>query len=230
MRCLNQEALIDFIRKSRILFEEKRHPISRFEQGDELHKRLLAVKIMCSYFMFELRDRKHNVFGLDEVQQVVYASTASQPLFIGPYKLDINMNWFWNCMDFFRHHMMDKDAATLYYAMRDLPYRQRPSLWQEPIKSGSYPLAKHWKGTYSFLDISDIRKLRNRQKSGDNGEGYLPDSHIDEGNIQVSKSSNSPLNTGSRSRKMLQPRLYAVLLRMSRTTTKATLTYDRILN
>jgi hypothetical protein len=46
------------------------------------------------------------------------------------------------------------------------------------------PLSKTWKGTYSFLDPKEQRKLRNLSADNDSLE-YFPDKNIDEGKIQV---------------------------------------------
>jgi hypothetical protein len=84
--------------------------------------------------------------------------------------------------------MMNEDVASLYQAMKELSPCQKPSAWQEPIsRTGTYPLSKHWKGTYSFLDTAEVSKIR-KLSSDEFGDTYFCDKNVDEGKIQVSKS------------------------------------------
>ena len=139
---------------------------------------------MCSHFLFELEGANH-VFAIEESQRVVYMSTNAAPLYGGPKLTDVNMTWVLHCMHFFRNHMMNEDVASLYHAMQDLSPRQKPSAWQEPLRRGSYPLSGHWKGTYAFLDVAEVAKLR-RLSPDQVGDAYFCDKNVDEGKIQVS--------------------------------------------
>ena len=56
-----------------------------------------------------------------------------------------------------------------------------PSAWREQLKNGVQPLSKYWKGTYSFLDNSEVQKLR---RQGPGKQVYI-DKNVDEGKIQV---------------------------------------------
>ncbi|KAF2832993.1 hypothetical protein CC86DRAFT_338057 [Ophiobolus disseminans] len=183
-RCKNQAALLKFVLNSKLLLPTERAPAPspRRNEPKDVHNLLAAVKLMCSHFLFELEGANH-VFAAEESQQVVYMATNNAPLYGGVHKGEVNMNWMLHCMQFFRNHMMNEDVASLFHAMDDLSPRQKPSAWQEPLRMGTYPLGKHWKGTYSFLDVPEITKLR--MLSPDQvGDAYFCDKNIDEGKIQ----------------------------------------------
>jgi hypothetical protein len=145
---------------------------------------LAAIKLMCSHFLFELEGAKHNVFAVEESQRIVYVATNTAPLYGGPKLTDVNMDWVLHCLHFFRHHMMNEEVATLYDAMSELSPQQKPSAWQEPLRSGSYPLGNHWKGTYAFLEAPEIAKLR-KLSADQVADAYFCDKNVDEGKIQV---------------------------------------------
>lgn len=175
--------LQDFVLTSKILLNDRRAPPARNEP-DSVHPMLAAVKLMCSHFLFELEDANHQVFALEESQRFVYMATNKAPLYSGPNLTQINMEWVLHCLNFFRDHMMNQEAATLYDAMSDLSPMQKPSAWQEPLRKGSYALGSHWKGTYSFLDVPEITKLRKISPDED-AEAFFCDKNVDEGKIQV---------------------------------------------
>jgi hypothetical protein len=138
---------------------------------------------MCSQFVFsETEGLKHNIFAFEEAQHAVYQSALAAPLFPGTSTLtEVNMGWMLHTMNFFRHHMMNADAQTLFDKIEELEVSQKPSAWREPLPQGAYPLSKHWRGTYSFLDNPEVQKLR---KQGPGVELYI-DKNVDEGKIQV---------------------------------------------
>ncbi|KAH3918232.1 hypothetical protein HBI56_143460 [Parastagonospora nodorum] len=181
-RCKNHTVLRNFVLDSKILLNGRRAPPARNEP-DSVHPMLAAVKLMCSHFLFELEDANHQVFALEESQRVVYMATNKAPLYSGPSLSEINMDWVLHCLNFFRDHMMNEAAATLYDAVSELSPMQKPSAWQEPLRNGSYTLGSHWKGTYSFLDVPEITKLR-KMSSDEDAEAFFCDKNVDEGKIQ----------------------------------------------
>lgn len=187
-RCKNQDRLLEFILDSKILLNDRRTPDVRTRSETnvkkEINPMLAAVKIICSSLLFELDDLKHHVFAVEQLQRAAYASTNSAPIYEGLYYTDINMAWVMKCLDFFRYHMMDRQTMTLSDAMEDLSALQKPTAWQEPLRNGALPLSKHWKGTYSFLDPREQKKLRTLPDD-DDSDTYYSDHNIDEGKIQV---------------------------------------------
>lgn len=145
---------------------------------------LAAVKIVCSPLLLEHENRKHYVFAVELLQRAVYASTNKAPIFVGNSLSEVNMDWIMKCLDFFRHHMMNQEVITLSHTMEGLGVLQKPSAWQSPLQKGTFPLSKHWKGTYSFLAPNDQHKLRSL-KDDDDSDTYFNDHNIDEGKIQV---------------------------------------------
>lgn len=145
---------------------------------------LAAVKIVCSPLLLEHENRKHYVFAVELLQRAVYASTNKAPIFVGISLSEVNMDWIMKCLDFFRHHMMNQEVITLSHTMEGLGVLQKPTAWQAPLQKGTFPLSKHWKGTYSFLAPNDQHKLRSL-KDDDDSDTYFNDHNIDEGKIQV---------------------------------------------
>jgi hypothetical protein len=182
-RCKNQNVLLKFVLDSKILLNDRRATKARNEP-DSVHPMLAAVKLMCSHFLFELDGAKHNVFAVEESQRIVYLASNAAPMYGGLNLTDVNMEWVLHCLHFFRHHMMNEEVATLHAAMSDLSPLQKPSAWQEPLRKGSYPLGSHWKGTYAFLDVSEITKLR-KLPVDEVGDSFFSDKNVDEGKIQV---------------------------------------------
>lgn len=173
---------------SKVLLNDRRPPeeLSRTEKGEkkEINPMLAAVKIMCSPLLFEHENIKHHIFAAEELQRAVYASTNKAPIYEGLNHTNVNLEWIMKCLDFFRYHMMNKEIMTLCDAMEDLSASQKPTAWQEPLRKGAFPLSKHWKGTYSFLDPNEQRKIRTLSKDDDD-EFHASDKNIDEGKIQV---------------------------------------------
>lgn len=179
---------MEFILNSKLLLNDRRPPedTSRMERDEKkgMNPMLAAVKVMCSPLLFEHENSKHHVFAVELLQRAVYASTNKAPIYEGINLTEVNMEWIMKCLDFFRHHMTNQEVMTLSDAMEDLSALQKPKAWQEPLRNGTFPLSKHWKGTYSFLDPNEQRKLR-LLPDDDDSDTYYSDRNIDEGKIQV---------------------------------------------
>jgi len=80
--------------------------------------------------------------------------------------------------------MMNRENFTLADAIEDLSPLQKPTAWQESLKNGALPLSKYWKGTYSYMDPKEQKKLR-ALADDDDSDTYYHDHNIDEGKIQV---------------------------------------------
>lgn len=182
--CNNQFQLKNFVLNSKLLLNGRRAPSPKRNEPNEVEPMLAAVKLMCSHFLFEIDGTRHNVFAAEESQRVVYMASNAAPLYTGINHTTVNMDWMLHCMQFFRNHMVSEELSSLFPAMRDLSRREKPSSWREPLRKGSYPLSKHWKGTYSFLDIREVDKLR-KLPADQVGDEYLCDKNVDEGKIQV---------------------------------------------
>lgn len=188
-RCPNQVQLLKFIMDSRILLDKSRPPPPKKGQPTYVDQRLAAVKLMCAHFLFDLEGLNQYVFAVEESQQAVYAPTNEAPIYTGPSKTDVNLEWVLHCLNFFRHHMTNKHASQLCDKMRDLPASQKPSVWRGPLKNGSHPLGKYWKGTYAYLENPDLQKFRrmseDKKKALRTEDIYFADMNVEEGQIQV---------------------------------------------
>jgi len=188
--------LAQFVFNSKLLLNNRRAPSPSRGEPDEVDQLLAAVKLISAHFLFDL-DGSYDIFGIEESQRMVYKATNAAPLYSGPRLTDVNMNWMLHCMQFFRNHMMNEDVATLDPAMELLTTGEKPSAWQGPLdQTGSYPLSSHWKGTYAFLDLAEIQKLR-KLRPDQFENAYFCDKNVDEGKIQVSISSASCLPTSA---------------------------------
>jgi hypothetical protein len=187
-RCKNQDRLFEFIISSKFLLQDRRTPpaIQRSDKAGakEISPLLAAIRIVCSCLLFEHEDMKYHVFAIEQLQRAAYAASNKAPIFEGLHLTDINMDWTMKCLDFFRYHMINEDASTLSYTMEELSPLQKPTAWQGTLKNGAVPLSKTWKGTYSFLDPKEQRKLRNLS-ADDDSDAYFSDKNINEGKIQV---------------------------------------------
>lgn len=181
---MNQDILFEFVRNSKLLLHPRRSTRPPRKSPDTVHPALAAVKLMCSTFLFELENVKHGFLGVEESQRVVYMATNSAPIYSGPTRTDLNMQWILHCMNFFRNHMMNKEVGTLFEVLQDFSAYQIPSAWQDQLRSGTAPLGRHWKGTYAFLDHKEIAKIR-RLSPDQLDDAFLPDKNVDEGKIQV---------------------------------------------
>jgi hypothetical protein len=183
---------LEFILSSKILLNDRRPPEesarAEKQENKDMNPMLAAVKIICSPLLFEYENIKHHVFAVEQLQRAVYASTNQAPIYEGLDHTELNMNWILKCLDFFRHHMMNQEVVTLGDAMEELSVLQKPTAWQGPLKKGTFPLSKHWKGTYSFLDPAEQRKIR-ALSDEDDSDTYFSDKNVDEGKIQVGHSS-----------------------------------------
>ncbi|KAJ4367353.1 hypothetical protein N0V83_006934 [Neocucurbitaria cava] len=181
--CKNQTRLINFVLNSKILLNDRRPPPPGRGEPAEANPMLAAVKLMCSHFLFSLEHMKHYVFAIEQSQRAVYLSTSAAPIYKGPRLSMLNMDWLLHCLNFFRHHMMNEDAATLFGNVNTLSATQKPSAWRQHLQQGA-PLGRHWKGTYAFLDPPEIKKIRKLRPSEVGDECFI-DKNVEEGRIQT---------------------------------------------
>lgn len=143
-----------------------------------------AIMLMCSQLLFNFNALNCGLLSFEDSQVMVYSHFKDHPIFLGTGNLQVNMKWVMHCFSFFHRHMMFEEALTLWSEMQDLPICQSPSAWQEPLKDGPYKLPRYWKGTYSYLDLDELRRIR---ALAEEGGGNFIDMNIDTGTaIQVS--------------------------------------------
>ena len=182
-QCPNMTHLQTFVLRSRIMLGGKRPPNSNVREP--INDSLAAIRLMLSHFLLDQTTPPGSWFAIDDAQQAVYAATNVAPIYLGPSKDVVNLEWVFQCMNFFRYHMTTRELS-LHAALEELDKTQRPSAWSEPLKPGTHPLVSHWKGTYAFLEHDDLVKFRKYARFKQEGEDKVfIDLNVDEGKIQV---------------------------------------------
>ncbi|KAF2654384.1 hypothetical protein K491DRAFT_768939 [Lophiostoma macrostomum CBS 122681] len=185
-RCPNQEQLTKFICDSKNFLGIKPQSSS-----SKPNLALIAVQIMCAQLMFEGDDLTYDIIAFDISQRAVYASMKHAPMFVGPGKSMVNMEWTLHCLNFFRHHMVKEEVQSLFHLMSQLEPGDKPSAWREPLRNGCYPLSRNWKGTYAYLEAEELTRIRKTAKGGrrnQKADDYLyMDKNVEsDGQIQLS--------------------------------------------
>ena len=132
---------------------------------------------MCCQFLFNLKGLKSHVFGFDDSQYAVYQPPTLIPLFALDHGL--NLEWFLNCINLFREHMMNEQIKTMFDRFDALEVTEKPSAWRGPIIQGVQPLSRNWRGTHAYLDHKQLARLRS------DGPGLYFDRNVDEGHFEV---------------------------------------------
>jgi len=187
--------LITFILNSKSFLSVRPLPVSpknkanedEVQRKEEWKKTFETVQVMCAQLLFSTEAPKYDIVSFEDSQRTVYARMTNVPMFTRQCNWQVNMTWTLHCLSFFRHHMVREEAESLYTSMEALDIGDWPSAWREPLKDGCYPLSKHWKGTYSYLDNSELSRLRRpaRRNSQFPAE-YFVDKNIENGGkIQV---------------------------------------------
>lgn len=144
---------------------------------------LAAIKLMCSQFLLDASTTLP-VYGFDESQQAVYAPANDARIFTGLNKDQVNMDWLLHTLDFFRAYMTNEDMGRLCGKLAELPIYEKPSAWRGRLEGGCYPLSKHWKGTFAYLEFDELKRFR--RKDSKKKDIVFMDRSVDEGMIQVS--------------------------------------------
>lgn len=172
-------------------------PKAKAKGHDKPHPTLVAVQAMCAQLLFSMEAPKYDIISFEDSQKMVYARMADEPMFEGRGNIQVNMTWTLHCLSFFRHHMVREEAQSLFASMEALSIGDWPSAWREPLKEGCYPLSKRWKGTYSYLENSELSRLRKPGgRKGQDPDEYFIDKNLENGGkIQVCSTSPLPLIT-----------------------------------
>lgn len=104
-------------------------------------------------------------YNFDIAQRMAYADNVSLPIFAGASGLDINMSWLLKNLQFWRNHLLsvNEPLCPSFEALDDC---DRPRFWDEQLSQDTSKLAKHWKGSYAFVNREEIAALR----AGRNGQ------------------------------------------------------------
>ncbi|KAF2472211.1 uncharacterized protein BDR25DRAFT_367005 [Lindgomyces ingoldianus] len=185
--CLNQQQLVKFVKNSKTFLDIKRLRKRKNAEDDEkpyTSPALAAIQLMCAHFLFG-QEQTHNIYCFEVSQKAVYDTAADRPLYGGYNNLEVNMEWFLHCLNFFKYHMVSKSMQSFHAIMDALDVTQKPSHWQAQLVDGCYPLSKHWKGTYAFLDAPELQELRNSSYDADEDDVFIDGNMEGDGKIQT---------------------------------------------
>ncbi|KAF2704489.1 hypothetical protein K504DRAFT_461248 [Pleomassaria siparia CBS 279.74] len=180
--CPNLAHIAKFAQESRLFVpsSKRRGPPKAVQREDV--RNLAAIRLMASHFLLST-EFSPPVYGVHKSQVAVYEPTNKAPIFTGPDKTEVNMEWLLHVMNHFRNHMKNHDAGDFCGVWKDLSYSEKPSPWRIPLEEGCQPLGKHWKSTFSYLDpVSELPKFR--LQNGEDENMVFVDHYVDEGNIQ----------------------------------------------
>lgn len=95
------------------------------------------------------------VSHFDVSQSQAYATSNTQPIFVGKVLQDINLLWLLHTINFFKFHFKTGHGEGIIahdYAVIERDQYVQP--WVGHIKTGTQPLSRFWKGAYSKFKIS----------------------------------------------------------------------------
>ena len=107
-----------------------------------------TIQTVLSAFFLDPRYGFEHV-GFLSSQKAVYESLKAAPIFHGNNKLQVNIPWVLNVVNFFKRHLVHLEEQTMAVAYRGLLHDvERPQPWDKPLQPGSSKLGKYWMGTY----------------------------------------------------------------------------------
>lgn len=119
------------------------------------------VQVMCAPMLLRVKKSLGLVYlGFNESQQVVYNTPEQAPLLKGIHGMGVNMEYVLHNINFWKHHMLRPEEATLYRAFSELSKQDRPRWWSSQLKQGVSNLGKNWKGCYAYISPHDLGFLR----------------------------------------------------------------------
>ena len=136
---------------------------------------LYAIQVICAPMLLSLEPHLEQAhYGFPDSQAAVYSTTATKPLFGGHYGLDVNMEFVLQNLNFWKYHMVREHENTLYNAFSELEDYERPRWWSEQLRQGSgKKLGKCWKGSYAYIERSEIDALRSGRADCEQIQDYF---------------------------------------------------------
>lgn len=119
--------------------------------GTSAHDKLVYIIQLClTPFALHPHICNGNTTHFDMSQYQVYRLSKDQPIFLGPWKQEINARLLLHMVNFFKYHLKVKGGeGLLAHAYHDLPLHQIPQPWDGRVKAGTQPLRSHWRAAYS---------------------------------------------------------------------------------
>ena len=142
----NLAALRRYVQQSNILS----HVLSCLNRDDRtFNPALKTLQLTLTHLLLD-PSLSLGTIGFEYSQKAVYEHPAKQPLFRGQNYSKVNIELIMHTVNFFKHHMMNPDAQTLYELYHELEDHERPQPWNSRLQQcpGVAKLGRYWKGSY----------------------------------------------------------------------------------
>ena len=98
-------------------------------------------------------------FSFEYSQKAVYGHPSKNRMFRNSSFEKINIEFLLDTVNFFKFHMTNPRAQTLYDLVNGLAERQKPKAWDSRVEHdlGEGQLGKHWLGTYGKISPKTIK-------------------------------------------------------------------------
>jgi hypothetical protein len=88
--------------------------------------------------------------NFDTSQSLAYRDHETQPIFVGSWKMDINVKWLLSVVNFFKFHFKQPcGEGLLVEEISSLEEDQLPQPWLGTLLDGTQQVGSHWKGAFS---------------------------------------------------------------------------------
>ena len=122
---------------------------------------LQTLQVLCAPMLLSFEPHIfHHHYGFPDSQSAVYNTANVLPIFGGCNGLDVNMEFILHNINFWKYHILRKAEGTLCDAFENLDEDERPRWWSSQLKEGPQKLGKHWKGSYAYVETTEIDSMR----------------------------------------------------------------------
>ncbi|KAM3089335.1 hypothetical protein ACMFMG_000939 [Clarireedia jacksonii] len=122
---------------------------------------VMVIQLCLTPISWDPRYCNNSVSHFDWSQFEVYAAPQQQPVFVGQWKNDLNVQWCLHVANFFKFHLKAKNGeGVLAHAFAALSQDQLPRAWLGRLQQGTQKLESNWKGAYFYLDRDELTRMR----------------------------------------------------------------------
>ena len=121
------------------------------KEKTNMNPRLQTIQLVLTHLELQIPSGKASpTRGFAYSQCAVYAHPDDFPMFSTDGIWQISTNFLLHVVNFFKHHLTQKDEHTLYELFSELKAHEKPKAWSSRLVQGQgvKKLGKHWKGTY----------------------------------------------------------------------------------
>lgn len=145
-------ALREYVQSSNILDKV----LSCLYRTPEFSPALKTLQLVLFHLQLDLSlGPATSVYGFPYSQKAVYGHPGKVPLFQGRNFNKVNIDFLMHTGNFFKYHLAEPQAQTLYELFSELEPHEQPQAWDSRVHQGPdvKELGKHWKGSYGKLRI-----------------------------------------------------------------------------